>query len=350
MPKVREDLEGFKPYRVPQPKAKIELDSNENPWDLPAEMRQDIERLLADFKFNRYPDISAASLRKTIAFYHGLGEDNVLVGNGSNEVILYLMLAFGGPGRTALIFEPTYSMHSVIARISGTAVREVPRQPDFSIDLDEALREASAARPDIIFVCSPNNPTGNTTPTSQIEQIILAADSLVIVDEAYGEFSQESVADLIQKYPNLAVIKTFSKAFRLAALRVGYLLASQDIVESLGKVKLPYNLNAFSQAVAELAFSKRDQLLEVLAEIVRERDRVLSELKKVAGLTVYPSQANFVLFRTEKDANQVFDLLLEQGILVRNFTHKEGLKNCLRVTIGTAEENEAFLAALKGIV
>lgn len=346
MPRIRDDLESLKPYRVPAPEARIELDSNENPWDLPAELRQEVERMLADFAFNRYPNISAARLREAVAARYGLTGENVMIGNGSNEVILDLMLAFGGPQRSVLLFEPSYTMHGVIARMSGTSVKEATRRSDFSIDTKAALAAIDRERPDIIVLCSPNNPTGNAMPRGDIEKLLSATDALLLLDEAYTEFAGETAAALVKRYRNLAVVKTLSKAFRLAALRVGYVLASPEIQDGLARVKLPYNLNGFSQAVAEIVLRQGDAVLDTVSEIVSERERVFAALKGISGLTAYPSTANFILFRTKADAEGVCDRLLERGVLVRNFSHKPGLTNCLRVTIGRPEENDAFLKAL----
>lgn len=348
-PRIRQDLANLKPYKVPIVKARVELDKNENPWNLPAEIISEVQEALQNFKFNRYPDIAATELRRTIASYYGLDKDNILVGNGSNEVILNLLLAFGGAGRVAITFEPTYTMHTIIARISGTRVELLPLTANFGIDLPGALASISKIKPDIIFVCNPNNPTGNLVD-GQVVKELLGSGKLVIVDEAYGEFSKESVLDLLLENPNLAIVKTFSKAFRLASLRVGYLLANTELVEELLRVKLSYNVNAFSQIVANIAFSRRDVLESAIEEIIRERERIFSELSKIAGLTAYPSRTNFILFRTERNANQIFDGLVEEGILVRNFSHKPGLENCLRVTIGTRQENNVFLEALKRVI
>lgn len=348
-PRIRDDLADLKPYSVPVVKTRIELDKNENPWNLPAEILSEIQNALQNFKFNRYPDIAATELRRTIASYYGLDMDEVLVGSGSNEVILDLMLAFGGAGRVALTLEPTYSMHSIIARISGTRVESLPLTPDFAIDVENALSRISEIEPNVIFVCNPNNPTGNLVDGQVVEEF-LKSNALVIVDEAYGEFSKESVLNFLSESPNLAIVKTFSKAFRLASLRVGYLLANRELVEELQRVKLSYNVNAFSQMVAQIVFSKRHLLEGAVEEIIGERERLFRELNKMAGLTAYPSQTNFILFRTERDAGEIFDGLVKEGILLRNFSHKPGLENCLRVTVGTQQENDDFLEALRKII
>ncbi|MFA5866532.1 MAG: histidinol-phosphate transaminase [Actinomycetota bacterium] len=346
-PPVRDDLQGIKPYAVPVTRAQVELDSNENPWNLPDEVIKDVLDTLAGTDFNRYPDIGVKWLRQNLADGYQLGLENVMAGNGSNEVILDLLLAFGGPGRKAMLFEPTYSMHDVLCRIASTEAVLVPLEKDFSFDVDAAREAFNRNKPDIVFLNSPNNPTGNLIPQSDIEQVCRMGDFLVVVDEAYGEFSGETCLSLIKQYKNLVVVKTFSKAFRLAAARVGYALADEGIITGLDKVKLPYNLNGLSQITAALVWQRKDAVLRKVAEIVDERDRVLMALEEMAGNKPFPSYANFILFRTERDANAVFDGLLGKGVQIRNFSGKPYLENCLRVTIGTPDENSAFLAALK---
>ncbi len=346
-PPVRDDLKDMKPYAVPLTRARVELDSNENPWNLPDEVLKDVLDTLAGLDYNRYPDIGSTWLRQNLADGYQLGLDNVMVGNGSNEVILDLLLAFGGPGRKAILFKPTYSMHDVLCRIASTEAVSVPLKPDYEFDGDAANKAFMAEDPDIIFLNSPNNPTGNIIPLEEIERVCRSGDFLVVVDEAYGEFSGETCLPLTKQYKNLVVVKTFSKAFRLAAARVGYALADFGVIAGLDKVKLPYNLNGLSQTTAALVWQKRDVVLRKVAELIEERDRVMISLDELDGCKPFPSYANFILFKTESDANMIFNGLLGKGVQVRNFSGKPRLENCLRVTIGTPEENDAFLAALK---
>ncbi len=346
-PPVRDDLIGVKPYAVPVTHAPVELDSNENPWNLPEEVIKDVLDTLAGIDFNRYPDIGATWLRQNLADGYQLGPESVTVGNGSNEVILNLLLAFGGPGRKAVLFEPTYSMHDVLCRIASTEAVKVPLGNDFGFSADTAREAFNRDKPDVVFLNSPNNPTGNVISQDDIEQVCRMGDFLVVVDEAYGEFSGKTCLPLIKEYKNLVVVKTFSKAFRLAAARVGYALADSGVITELDKVKLPYNLNGLSLTTAALVWQKRDTVLKKVAEIVEERDRILIRLDELKGAKPFPSYANFILFRTERDANTVFNGLLDKGVQIRNFSSKPHLENCLRVTIGTPEENDAFLVALK---
>ncbi len=346
-PPVRDDLKDLKPYEVPVRRVQVELDSNENPWNLPDDVLQDIQGALAGLAFNRYPDMGGSWLKQSIADGNQLLPGNIMLGNGSNEVILNLLLAFGGPGRTAMLFVPTYSMHAVLCRMAMTETISVPLTGGYAFDDDAAGDAVRRDKSNIVFINSPNNPTGNIVQLETIERICREGDYLVVVDEAYGEFSGTTCLPLIKKYKNLAVVKTFSKAFRMAAARVGYVLADEAIIAGLEKVKLPYNLNAMSQTAAALVWKKKDTVLKAVGEIVTERERVFLALSELPGCTPFPSQANFILFRTERDANMVFDRLLKRGVQIRNFSSQPFLHNCLRVTIGTPQENDVFLEALK---
>lgn len=346
-PPVRDDIQDLKPYSVPGSGVAIELDSNENPWNLPDDVLKDISETLQSVNYNRYPDTKAVWLKKSLAASYKLQIENVFLGNGSNEVILDLLLAFGGPGRTALILEPTYSMHTILARIALTETVKAQLGEDFEFDSATTGTTIGEHKPDIVFVNSPNNPTGNIVRPEAIENICSSGDFLVVVDEAYGEFSGETCLPLIKKYKNLAVVKTFSKAFRLAGARVGYALADEGIVSGLEKVRLPYNLNALSQVAAAMVWKKRSAILGVVDEIIAERERVAKILTEMDGTTPYPSRANFILFKTRKDAKGVYQRLVTSGVRIRDFSSIPRLKNCLRVTIGTPAENNVFLDVLR---
>ncbi len=347
IPEERSDLWSLSPYHVPQERVEVELDSNENPANLPQEIIKEIQEQLSCFDFNRYPEIAAISLRETIAALYGLNVESVQVGNGSNEVILNLLLAFGGPERNVVTFEPSYSMHDVIIRISGTGHVKIPlAAKTFSIDSRKAIEEIRRVKPGIVFVCSPNNPTGNSTPVEVIQDLLEKTDSLIVVDEAYGEFAETSALDLPDDHPNLVIVKTLSKALRLAALRVGYVLAAPEIIASFNKVKLPYNMNAFSQHTAELVLRKQDLLKDVIDAIILERERVYNGLKQIEGIEPYSSQANFVLFKVDRP-KEVFRKILDAGVLIRDFSDKPRLEGCLRVTIGEVGQNDIFMQVLK---
>lgn len=323
----------------------INLSANENPYDLPADLKARITSAALDIPFNRYPDPLALELRAAIAAYHGLDRANVVIGNGGDELLKAILLAYGGPGRTAVTFEPTFVMYAILAALTGTACLKVARDDQFAIPA-EALEKVGPSGAGIVFVCSPNNPTGNLATEAEIVAL-LKGGSLVVVDEAYGEFSGASVAGLLSSYPNLAVLKTFSKAFSLAGLRVGYLLSSPDVVANILKVKLPYNVNAFSQAAATVLMKNRGRFDGVIDEIRAERGRLSNAISRIDGLTLSPSRANFILVKSARPAADLWRNLLERGILVRYFERTPGLEDCLRITVGTPAENDAVIEALR---
>lgn len=334
------------PYSVPKVSAKIKLDANESPFNLPSEIISEIKSEFDGFLFNRYPDPFSGELKRKIADYYDLSEESVAIGNGADEIIECLFLAYGGAGRTSLAFEPTFSMYQIISKITGTGFISLRLDNEFKINLSEAVIAINKLRPYIIFLCSPNNPSGNVVSRKTVEEILGQTDSLVVVDEAYGEFSRQSVVDLLGEYSNLVILRTFSKVFCLASLRVGYMLADPEIVVEINKVRLPYSYNAFSQMVAAKVFERRDIFDSFVEKIVSERERIVKAMKGMKGIFPYPSDANFILFKTSIDSNKIFEGLLDCGILVRNFGNDPCLKNCLRVTVGSKEENDEFLDVL----
>lgn len=346
---LRPDLVDVKSYVPHQFIAEVRLHANESPFDLPDEIRKTVLQKLRGLHFNRYPNATADSLRAVISADFELRPENVLVGNGSNEVIQSLLLTYGGPERIAVTFEPTYTMHGKICQITGTRLKSLALSGNFQLDAGLVWKELEKIRPDIIFVCNPNNPTGNLMDLKAIEEL-LGSGALIVVDEAYGEFANKTVVPWLSKYHNLVVVKTFSKAFRLAGLRLGYLLAREEIIAEVNKVKLPYNVNAFSQLVAEQVFQNRQIMLKWIEAVKQERERVYRELLRLAGVKPYPSETNFILFRTTKNGNEIWQALLDRSILIRNFSDYPSLDNCLRVTIGLPDENKAFLKALKSII
>lgn len=345
-PRIREDLAGVVPYRAPQLEAPIRLNTNESPYPLPAAFAEELAEMVRRIPFHRYPDREATSLRKGLAERAGHPVEGLWVANGSNEVIQHLCLAYGGAGRRALVFEPTYGLHSLIPRVTGMEVISARLGPDFMLSPQDAAAAMARYRPHISFVCSPNNPTGNAQLVAAVQTLCEAGDGLVIVDEAYGEFGGVSSSLLLDRFRNLAVIRTFSKAFALAAARIGYCLADPAVVEELARVRLPYHLSALTQATGEVALRFSNEAAEVLGTISAERDRILSELEGMPAVEAFPSNANFVLFRTPADASSLWQGLLDRGVLVRDVSAAPGLERCLRVTAGRPEETDAFLAAL----
>jgi histidinol-phosphate aminotransferase len=344
---VRADLEDVSPYESPARPARYRLNTNESPYPPPRELVEAITRRIEDTALNRYPDHDPRALFEAVASYAGWSSDGVWMGNGSNEVLFHLFLAFGGPGRTCLTFEPTYTLHSMLPRIAGTRIRSGWRSEELTIELDEAVELVRKESPEIVVVCSPNNPTGGCEPHGTVRALLEEAPGIVVVDEAYIEFADDgdTVLPLLDDHANLVVVRTFSKAFRLAGVRIGYLLGDPLLVSQLRRVALPYHLSAVTQAVGEAAVRFADGTLEAARAIARERDRIIVELQAM-GCKTFPSRANFVLFQVD-DADRVWQRLLDSGVLVRNYAETPGLPNCLRVTAGRQDENDAFLDAMR---
>jgi histidinol-phosphate aminotransferase len=354
-PPLREELRGVEPYGAPQLDVPVCLNVNENPYPPSARVVADIATAVAEAAstLNRYPDREFTELRKGLAEYlgHGIGPDQVWAANGSNEVMLQILQAFGGPGRTAVSFAPTYSMYPEYARDAMTNWVAGRRHEDFSFDLDHATALLEEHDPSVVLLPSPNNPTGTALPHDVIGALCeLAAkhDALVVIDEAYAEFRREgtpSALELLPSYRNLVVTRTMSKAFALAGARVGYLAAAPEICDALRLVRLPYHLSAVTQATASAALRHADELLGNVAELRRERDRTVAWLRE-RRFEVADSDANFCLFGRFDDRHAVWEGLLERGVLIR----ETGPDGWLRVSIGTAEEMAAFRAALLEVV
>jgi histidinol-phosphate aminotransferase len=347
---LRRDLAGLVPYEVASPKnSPVKLDANENPFDFPPALREEIYERLRKSSLNRYPDPLAGELREVLSRYTGVPAERIMAGNGSDELILNLALTFGTGGRV-VIATPTFSMYRVHSLIAGAEPVEVPRlQPGFALDLDSLQQAAAAKETRLVFLCSPNNPTGNPAPLDEVAAVLEKSRALVVVDEAYIEFGGETCLPLLAGYPNLVILRTFSKAFGLAGLRIGYLLGDRAVVRELFRVKQPFNLSTFAQVAACTALAHREEFSAMVARILEAREWLAKELASLPGVTVYPSSANFLLFRTPLPADFVFRRLLEEGVLIRNL-HGPGLEGCLRVTVGRKEENEIFLEKMKAVL
>jgi histidinol-phosphate aminotransferase len=346
---VRSDLLQVDPYVSPQAPARYRMNTNESPYPPPQALVDEVAEEIKSIALNRYPDRDANRLYDAISTHVKWPRDGLWVANGSNEVFMHLLLAFGGPGRTAMVFEPTYALHSLIPRIAGSEVLTVGRGVDLHVDVDRARDEIEKHSPEIVIVCSPNNPTGDTESPATIEALLDVAPGLVVVDEAYIEFAGagESITPLLAERPNLVVTKTFSKAWRLAGVRIGYMLAAAELVQTLARVRLPYHLSAITQVVGEAAIRHSTETLDLVRAIASERDRIASGLQDL-GIHCFPSRANFVLFRVD-DAPRVWDALVERDILIRRYDEVRGLEGCLRVTAGLPEESDVFLGAMKEI-
>ncbi len=349
---IRADLAGRQPYGAPQLDVPVRLNTNENPYPPSAALVADIAAAVRDVAggLNRYPDRDAIALRAALAGYlgHGLTAASTWAANGSNEIIQQMLQAFGGPGRSALGFEPSYSMHPLIAQTTSTRWIAAQRPSDFSLDPGQAANEVRRHQPDVVFLTSPNNPTGSATPLPVIEAVCAAAPGMVVIDEAYAEFARDtggSALALLPRYPRLVVVRTMSKAFAMAGARVGYLAADPAVVDALLLVRLPYHLSAVTQAVALAALRHSAELLSSVAAIRAERDRLVGDLRGL-GLAAPDSDANFVLFGRFTDRRAVWQALLDHGILVR----ETGPPQWLRVSIGTATETASFLSELTGVL
>ncbi|RVU15713.1 histidinol-phosphate transaminase [Streptomyces antnestii] len=352
---VRDELRGKSPYGAPQLDVPVRLNTNENPYPLPEPLVERIAERVREAArdLNRYPDRDAVQLRTELAAYltrtggHRVGIENVWAANGSNEVIQQLLQTFGGPGRTAIGFEPSYSMHALIARGTGTGWISGPRNEDFTIDVEASVKAIAENAPDVVFITTPNNPTGSAVPAETVLALYEAAQaakpSMVIVDEAYIEFSHgDSLLPLLEGRPNLVVSRTMSKAFGAAGLRLGYLAAHPAVVDAVQLVRLPYHLSAITQATALAALEHTDTLLGYVEQLKDERDRLVTELR-AAGYEVTESDANFVQFGRFENAQAVWQQILDRGVLVRD----NGVPGWLRVSAGTPAENDAFLDAVR---
>jgi len=349
---VRDDLSDLHPYGAPQIDVPVRLNTNENPYPPSPSLQRAIADAVAQAAatLNRYPDRDATELRKDLADYlgHGLTARHVWAANGSNEIIQQVLQAFGGPGRRALGFEPSYSMHPLIARVTCTEWVAADRDADFGLDPGRAAQAVAGARPSIVFLTSPNNPTGTSAPARVIEAICDAAPGLVVVDEAYAEFAREespSALGLLPRYPHLVVCRTMSKAFAMAGTRLGYLAGAPEVIEKLLLVRLPYHLSAVTQAVARAALAHAAEPLATVAALRAERDALVGWLRQ-RGLTVADSDANFVLFGEFASRHRVWQDLVDRGVLIREV----GPPRWLRVSVGTPQEMAAFRSALEEVL
>jgi len=348
--RVRPDLSGMAPYVSPQLPARIRLNTNESPHPPPRAVVEEATGALLNAALNRYPDRDGTSLYAALSAHTGWPQEGLWVANGSNEVFLHLFLAFGGPGRTSITFEPTYSLHTLIARIAGTRTTSRRRHDGWAVDLEDALEALGTERPEIVVLCSPNNPTGTLEPLDTVRDLAVRAPGLVIVDEAYAEFAAPSdgAIGLLSEHPNVVVVRTFSKAWGLAGVRLGYLLAAPEVIAEMATVRLPYHLSVPAQAFGLAALAHASEAVEAAQAVVEERDRLIVELAGL-GLKTWPSHANFVLFEAG-DADVVWNGLLERGVLVRSYEGRPELESCLRVTAGLPEETDEFLSALAEVL
>lgn len=361
--KIRRVFENFTPYEweiSSQEVAKIanlpveqvlRLDTNASPY-VPIRWLNEVAKILPNLQVNQYPDTKYTELLNKICEYNSVREDNVVVTNGADEGIDIVTKTFIDYGDKVIISTPTYSMLKICSQIAGAKVLEIPRKtPGFRDNIEEIIEVCNREKANVIFFCNPNNPTGDFTETEKLKLVAEETSSWIVVDEAYYEYCGKTAVNLIYNYPNLVIIRTLSKAFSLAGARIGYILANEDTVKKLNLVRPPNSLSTISIKLGAIALSDINQMREWVEEIARERERLFSMLNSLKNIEAYPSETNFLLFRIKGlDANVVHKKLFRKGICVRNLSSVRGLENCLRVTIGTREQNEKFLSELKNVV
>jgi len=347
---IKAKVQALRAYSLSSDRASIKLNQNENPWNLPPEIGSEILRRVNERPWSRYPDFHARALHERLAEFAGWKADGIIAGNGSNELIQALLMVTVGSGTRVLISEPTFALYRQITTVLGGEVISVPLKPDLTYD-GEALRRATeSALPQVTIICSPNNPTGCVIDPKDLESLLEATRGLIVIDEAYHEFSGESVVPLLRQHPNLIVLRTFSKAMAMAGLRVGYLLTAPELAQEIAKAVLPYNLNVISQTAAQVAVEMYESTLKPLVNLIcAERDRVYERLKEIKGLEPVPSRGNFMLVRSAMSPRLVFDELLRRDILIRDVSAYPMLGNYFRISVGTPEENDQLLASLREI-
>ncbi|HZI18797.1 MAG TPA: histidinol-phosphate transaminase [Pyrinomonadaceae bacterium] len=349
---IKPRVRALKAYGLSPDRASVKINQNENPWDASDLVKRETLRRMGAREWSRYPDFVPAALHEKLAAFNGWTPEGVVAGNGSNELIQATLMVTIGEGRRVLISEPTFALYRQVTTVLGGEVLNVPLDARLEFDAPALLEAVERARPEVVILCSPNNPTGCRLEAPELETLLAAAaPGLVVVDEAYFEFSGRTIAPLLARHGNLAVFRTFSKALALAGLRVGYLLAAPELAREISKAVLPYNLNRFSQTAAEVTIELYEsELAPRVAGIVAERERLFAALVRVPGLAPVPSHANFMIVRTEIEPRRIFASLLERDILVRDVSGYPMLRDYFRVSVGRPDENGRLVAALEEIM
>lgn len=345
---VKESVINLKPYRVIEEEYTIKIDANESPYNILDDIGGKILEKLGEQTPNRYPDNESTDLKKTLAQYTGMDEENILCGNGSDELLKMIIDVFVDKNDNVVTHSPSFAMYKVITQIAGGNLIEVAGDESFSIEIDNVISEANENKAKVIFLCTPNNPTGRGIAREDIMKVLDNTSSIVVVDEAYYEFDGETLIDKIDEYERLIVLRTLSKAFGLAGLRIGYGVASAGTIEILSKVKAPYNLNSISQLIGQTVLDNRSAVGGYIEAIKAERERVFEELNDIEGIEAIPSKSNFILIRTGK-YNDLIPRFKEEKILVKGFGTEGVLGNCIRLAIGTEDENTKVLKILKEV-
>ena len=339
---VIDRIRNIEPYKASEIcEGEIKLDAQENPYELPSDVKTAIVKELSALRLNRYPDPECSGLREAIAGYCGVKASNIMVGNGSDELIQLVLFACGGPSRTAAAPEPTFAMYRLLSELTGTAYTAVPHEEGFALPVSRLL----SLSPEIIFITYPNNPTGNCYPVAEIKRTIEEARGVVVVDEAYFEFSKKTIVRELEKYENLIILRTFSKAFSLAGIRSGYLIAGEGLTEHLRKAQLPYSFSMLNQKILEVVLSQSEKVLSSVDKILDSRKKMFAEISRMSGITPFVSEANFILMKFNS-VERVLTALKRNNIKVREFSDP-GLRDYLRVTVGTEKENRDFLESIR---
>ena len=347
---IKPAVRALRAYTLSPYRAAVKINQNENPWDAPQEIKDEVLRRFAARQWSRYPDFVPQSLHEALAKFASWKADGVIAGNGSNELIQAVLMVTVGPRKRVLISEPTFALYRQVATVLGGEVVSVLLTPELTYDVAALLATIEQQQPDVTIICSPNNPTGCVIDAVDLQRLLRASRGLVVIDEAYHEFARASVMPLLEEHENLVVLRTFSKAMAFAALRVGYLLAAPELVREIRKAVLPYNLNAFSQLAAEIALERYPSLLGPTVDaIIEERDRLYLEVAKIPGLDPRKSLANFMVVKSATDVTRIFQELLQREILVRDVSGYPLLSEYFRFSVGTPEENDRLLRALNEI-
>lgn len=345
---IKPEVQRLKAYTLKQPEHRIKLNQNENPYGFPAELKELVWERARQLDWARYPDFHLQELTERLAEHAGVPPDWLLVGNGSNELIQVTLMVTLAGGTRALIPQPTFTLYKLLSQVLGAEVDDVLMQPqqNFALPVQEMLSLAQAKPPRVVVICSPNNPTGRAYPLEEIRAIIEGIPALVVVDEAYREFNQQDLRPLLEAYPNVVLLRTFSKARAMAGIRVGYMLARPEIIREVNKAKLPYGMNILSEAVTLVALDHPAPFLVEMEDIRHERAWLTQALQAIPGVHPYPSDANFILCRLERPTSDAFAALVAAGVLVRDVSSYPQLANHLRLTVGAPAENQALIAAL----
>jgi histidinol-phosphate aminotransferase len=351
--KKNDALYGIKPqvlnvpaYTLHAYEAEIKLNQNENPFDFPEDLKEETFRRFRERSWSRYPDFVPDSLRQRLAEFVGWQKDGILVGNGSNELLQATLMVVVGHKTPVAIPFPTFTVYRLIASILGAQIVDIPLNEDMSYNVDQIIAKAEEAGAKVLVINNPNNPTGSAIPEEGLKRILDSFSGFVLLDEAYYEFCGYTGFKLLPDYPKLIITRTFSKAMGMAGLRLGYMMAHPDVAEQISKAKLPYNINQFSLMAAEVALENVDRFRPAIETLLSEKMRLEKELGKIRGVKVYPSQSNFFLIEVSVPPRSLFDDLYAQGILIRDVSSYPMLSKCLRVSVGTPQENDLLLSAM----